>query len=65
MNYVYKLPHQKVNPAMSNADKTKLTLKYENLLTQSKALCKKYTGPHSVLQIFLEKIIACISQISF
>lgn len=49
MNYVYKLSSQKVTPPLSNADKSKLTLKYENLLAQSKALCKKYTGPHSVL----------------
>lgn len=39
-------------------------MKYENLIKQSTELCRKYTGPHSVLQIFLEKIIACIGQIS-
>jgi len=45
-------------------EKNKLALKYDNLLKQSTELCRKYTGPHSVLQIFLEKIIACIGQIS-
>jgi len=34
------------------------------LLNQSKELCKKYIGPHSVLQVFLEKIIDCIGQIA-
>lgn len=45
-------------------DQTKLAIKYENLINQSKDLCKKYTGPHSILQIFLEKIINCIGQIA-
>jgi hypothetical protein len=34
------------------------------LIKQSTELCRKYTGPHSVLQIFLEKIIECIGNIS-
>ena len=45
-------------------EKNKFITKYENLIKQSTELCRKYTGPHSVLQIFLEKIIACIGQIS-
>eukprot|EP00347_Sterkiella_histriomuscorum_P000882 403374161 len=45
-------------------EKSKATIKYENLLNQSKELCKKYIGPHSVLQVFLEIIIDCIGQIS-
>lgn len=27
-------------------------------------MCRRFTGPHSVLQIFLEKIIECVDQIS-
>jgi hypothetical protein len=27
-------------------------------------MCRRFTGPHSVLQIFLEKIIACISKMA-
>ena len=27
-------------------------------------MCKRFTGPHSVLQIFLEKIVASISCIA-
>lgn len=27
-------------------------------------MCKRFTGPHSVLQVFLEKIIAAVSQIA-
>ena len=42
----------------------KLKCKYNNLLTESKKMCHKFTGPHSVLQIFLEKIVASISFIS-
>lgn len=34
------------------------------MIKQSTELCRKYTGPHSVLQIFLEKIINCIGTIS-
>jgi hypothetical protein len=72
MNYVYMLANSNSLPTGPNgailpgyaADKSKLALKYENLLNQSKELCKKYTGPHSVLQIFLEKIIDCIGQIA-
>lgn len=74
MNYVYIFSNNSgVVPSMliyNNgagtlvADKSKLAIKYENLLNQSKELCKKYTGPHSVLQIFLEKIIDCIGQIA-
>jgi hypothetical protein len=45
-------------------EKNKFASKYENLIKQSTELCRKYTGPHSVLQIFLEKIIACIGNIS-
>jgi hypothetical protein len=66
MNYVYQLIE--TNPQLAYPgllpdqvpDQNKLNIKYENLLNQSKELCKKYTGPHSVLQIFLEKIINCI-----
>lgn len=27
-------------------------------------MCRRFTGPHSVLQVFLEKIISSISQIA-
>lgn len=27
-------------------------------------MCRRFTGPHSVLQIFLENIIECIEKIS-
>ena len=38
--------------------------KYENLLTASRDMCRRFTGPHSVLQIFLEKIVASINFVS-
>ena len=37
--------------------------KHEQLLLISKKMCKRFKGPHSVLQVFLEKIIDCIGQI--
>lgn len=74
MNYIYMIqrnqdqipigPNGAPHPGY-NHDKVKLTHKYENLLNQSRELCKKYTGPHSVLQIFLEKIIECIGEIAY
>ena len=27
-------------------------------------MCRRFTGPHSVLQIFLENIIECVDKIS-
>ncbi|CDW90482.1 UNKNOWN [Stylonychia lemnae] len=48
----------------AQTDKSRQQTKYENLVQQSKELCKKYVGPHSVLQVFLEKIIDCIGQIA-
>ena len=41
-----------------------MKIKYENLLTASRDMCRRFTGPHSVLQIFLEKIVASIKFIS-
>jgi len=49
-----------VNNNVVPPEKNRFATKYENLIKQSTELCRKYTGPHSVLQIFLEKIIACI-----
>jgi hypothetical protein len=56
IQYEYKLlPQEK----LGNQEKQLL----EQLLLRSKQICKRYTGPHSVLQIFLEKIIDCIGKI--
>lgn len=54
-------------PGMANSclplsEKYKL-MKVEHAIDAAKNLCRKFTGPHSVLQIFLEKIIACIVSI--
>lgn len=51
-------------PTIAKAEAKRLKNKYENLLNQSREMCRRFTGPHSVLQIFLEKIVASISQIS-
>ena len=57
------LPNQRTQ-TICKAESKRLKQKYENLLNQSKEMCRRFTGPHSVLQIFLEKIVASISQIS-
>lgn len=58
MNYVYKLVGQvppepakapKAAGSSPLAEKNKFHNKYENLIKQSTELCRKYTGPHSVL----------------
>ena len=57
------LPHQQ-SPFVCKAEQKRLKTKYENLLTASRDMCRRFTGPHSVLQIFLEKIVASINYIS-
>jgi len=49
---------------ISKGELNRLKNKYENLLNQSREMCRRFTGPHSVLQIFLEKIVVSISQIA-
>ena len=49
---------------MCKADLKRLKIKYENLLTASRDMCRRFTGPHSVLQIFIEKIVASINSIA-
>ena len=49
---------------MSKQELAKLRQKYEQLLAQSKEMCKRFVGPHSVLQVFLEKIITSVAQIA-
>lgn len=49
---------------MCKAEQKRLKNKYENLLTASRDMCRRFTGPHSVLQIFLEKIVASINFIA-
>lgn len=49
LKYVYKLLPQTQTQHLSNSEKTRLTQKYDNLLIQSKEMCKRFTGPHSVL----------------
>jgi hypothetical protein len=67
LKYTYRLIASQTavsSTTLSNAEKVRLQTKYENLLGQSKEMCKRFTGPHSVLQIFLEKIIGCIWRVS-
>lgn len=51
-------------PQHCKAEQKRLKNKYENLLTASRDMCRRFTGPHSVLQIFLEKIVASIKFIA-
>lgn len=46
---------------VSKAELQKLKNKYDSLLAEAKEMCKRFVGPHSVLQVFLEKIISSIA----
>lgn len=49
---------------VSKAELQKLRNKYDKLLAEAKEMCRRFVGPHSVLQVFLEKIISSIAQIA-
>ncbi len=54
---LYAYPEKYTNP------KSLKNEKHFQLIQQCKQLCRKYKGPHSVLQVFLEQIIECIGTI--
>lgn len=64
LRYDYEILPQLMSPFVCKAEQKRLKNKYENLLNQSKEMCRRFTGPHSVLQIFLEKIVASINFIA-
>ena len=35
----------------------------DRIFAESKEMCRRFTGPHSVLQIFLERIYCCIGNV--
>lgn len=65
MEYIIKWDYEILPQLqMENISKTelqKLKNKYDQLLVEAKEMCKRFVGPHSVLQVFLEKIISSIA----
>jgi len=64
LKYDYEILPQFFSQTLCKSEAKRLKTKYENLLNQSREMCRRFTGPHSVLQIFIEKIVACVSFIS-
>lgn len=64
LRWDYEILPQLQVEQVSKHELARLKTKYDNLLTQSREMCRRFTGPHCVLQVFLEKIIASIGQIA-
>lgn len=60
----YEILPQLQNEHVTKQELARLKSRYEQLLSQTKEMCKRFIGPHSVLQVFLEKIVTSISQIT-
>lgn len=64
LKWDYQILNQLQSERLNKGDLTRLSQHYGNLLNKSREMCRRFTGPHSVLQVFLEKIISSISQIA-